>query len=346
MPIEKRSFGKTADGGEASLYLLSSGGLRAGLSDFGATLVFLEAGVGGGGTLDLVLGLESAAAYEASDAYFGATAGRYANRIAKGRFSLDGKEFRLAVNNGPNHLHGGLRGFDKRFWKAEGLEAGGSPAIRFERASPDGEEGYPGELSVSATYILEPEGALRVLFEARTSAATVVSLTQHAYFNLRGAGSGDVLGHELELRASRYVPIDEDLIPRGGLAPVAGGPFDFRAPKPLGRDIEALGDSAGGYDHCFVIDREVEGLVEFAELREPATGRRMTAATTLPGVQLYTGNFLSGERGRRGQVYARRGGVCLETELFPDSPNRPAFPSPVLRPGQAWRHETLYRFFL
>ncbi|HOX49350.1 MAG TPA: aldose epimerase family protein [Spirochaetales bacterium] len=346
MSIRKTSFGTTAEGFEASLYTLSSGGLEAGLSDFGATLVFLEAPAGRGETVDLVLGLESAAAYEASDAYLGATAGRFANRIAKGRFSLDGKDYGLAANNGPNHLHGGLRGFDKRPWRVEASELGGSPALRFSRLSPDGEEGYPGALSVSATYVLEPEGVLRVLFEAGTDAATLVSLTQHAYFNLRGAGSGDILGHDLELRASRYLPIDKDLIPTGELAPVEGGPFDFRAAKPLGRDIEALGDAAGGYDHCFVLDRDGDGLFEFAELREPLSGRRMTAATTLPGVQLYTGNFLSGAKGRKGQVYARRGGVCLEAELFPDSPNRPAFPSPVLRPGETWRHETLYRFFL
>ncbi len=367
MSIERKSFGPTAGGEETRLFTLKAGPFSAGLSDFGATLVAFEAPSAGGGRDDLVLGLSRAADYENSDAYFGATVGRFANRIARGAFSLDGREYRLATNNGPNHLHGGKRGFDKRIWKTEGYEEGGAAALRFELYSPDGEEGYPGDLRVVATYRLDPAGILDLAFEATCGAPTVLSLTQHAYWNLRGHDRGDILAHELRLAASRYLPVDGTLIPTGELASVAGGPFDFRTAKRVGRDLQA----AGGYDHCFVLDRAdgasigaadgtrggttgsgavgAEGLgalVDFAELKDPESGRRMKVATSLPGVQLYSGNFLSGGLGKGGARYGRHAGLCLETELFPDAPNRPDFPSAVLRPGEVWRHATRYRFFV
>lgn len=359
MSIERNSFGKTSGGEETSLFTLRAGPFSAGLSDFGATLVSFEAPAVGGGRDDLVLGFSRAADYESSDAYFGATVGRFANRIARGAFNLDGKDYRLATNNGPNHLHGGNRGFDKRIWKVEGFEAGGAATLRFELFSPDGEEGYPGDLSVVATYRLDPAGILDLSFEATCGAPTILSLTQHAYWNLRGHDRGDILDHELRLASSRYLPVDGTLIPTGELASVAGGPFDFRTAKRVGRDLAA----AGGYDHCFVLDRtgqaasgtasetagagvEAGALVDFAELKDPESGRRMRAATSLPAVQLYTGNFLSGGLGKGGAPYRKHAGLCLETELFPDAPNRPDFPSAILRPGQVWRHATRYSFFV
>ncbi|MBL8967213.1 MAG: galactose mutarotase [Spirochaetaceae bacterium] len=353
MSIERKGFGSAGGGEETRLFTLKAGPFSAGFSDFGATLVAFEAPAAGGGRDDLVLGFSRAADYEGSDAYLGATVGRFANRIARGAFSLDGKDFRLATNNGPNHLHGGKRGFDKRIWKTEGYEEGGAAALRFELFSPDGEEGYPGDLSVVATYRLDPAGILDLAFEAECGAPTILSLTQHAYWNLRGHDRGGILDHELRLAASRYLPVDETLIPTGELAPVAGGPFDFRTAKRVGRDLAAV----GGYDHCFVLDREgglagsgageaAPALVDFAELRDPESGRRMRVATSLPGVQLYTGNFLSGFLGKGGARYHKHAGLCLETELFPDAPNRPDFPQATLRPGQVWRHATRYSFFV
>ena len=213
--------------------------------------------------------------------------------------------------------------------------------MKFTRTSPDGEEGYPGKLAVEVDFTLGRGGALSISYTARTDAETVVNLTNHAYFNLKGEGKGTILDHELSLACSSYLPVDSGLIPTGEPVAVDGGPFDFRKAKRIGRDIEA----AGGYDHCFVIDRKAPGLADFAEIREPSTGRRMTAATTLPGVQLYSGNFLVAVAGKRGSVYEKHGGFCLETELYPDSPNRPSFPSARLIPGEAWTHETLYRFY-
>ena len=343
MSIEKSRFGTTRQGEEASLWRMEVGPFRLTMSDYGATLVSWLVPTEEGGHEDILLGHDDLASWEASEAYFGATVGRYANRIARGRFSLDGVTRELAVNNGINHLHGGLVGFDRRVWRAEPFEAPGLVGLRFELDSPDGEEGYPGRLEVRASYSLSRGGDLDIVYEARSEAPTVVGLTQHAYFNLRGDGRDDILDHELMLAASRYLPVDSGMIPTGILAPVAGGPFDFRKPKALGRDMVAAGD----YDHCFVIDREdgEEGLfVEFADLRDPVSGRRLRAATTLPGVQLYTGNFLAGIRGKAGRIYRKHSGLCLETEVFPDSPNHPDFPGAILRPGEVWKHKTRYTF--
>ena len=341
MAIEKKSFGLLANGEEVSLFILKAGEASVTLTDYGATLVSVLLPDGRGGMDDLLLGCSTLNGYTEKHPFFGATVGRYANRIGGSRFSLGGKDYVLAANDGVNHLHGGLKGFNTFVWKAEPSEGVRGPALRFSRTSPDGEEGYPGKMEVSVTFVLGAEGALSISYQARTDAETVVNLTNHAYFNLRGEGRGSILDHELALACSSYLPVNSDLIPTGEPRPVAGGPFDFRKAKKIGRDIAA----AGGYDHCFILDRSVSGLVDFADVLEPISGRRMTAATSLPGVQLYSGNFLAGFAGKRGSSYDKHGGFCLETQLFPDSPNKPGYPSSRLLPGETWAHETVYRFF-
>lgn len=345
MAIEKSDFFMSSRGEKASLYTVSVGEMRMAMTDFGATLVSIFVPAGKGRFEDILLGCAEPADWETTDAYFGATVGRYANRIGSSRFSLGGKEYRLAANDGPNHLHGGPLGLSRRLWQVEPSEKAGSASLRFTIASPDGEEGYPGNLRVSATYSLSSDGNLRIQYEATTDAPTVLNFTNHAYFNLHGDGKGLILDHELKLAASRYVEVGPGLIPTGRLLEVSGGPFDFRKAKAVGRDIGATGS---GYDHSFVLDRPAErpeapALFPFAELRDPGTGRRMEALTSSPGVQFYSGNFLSCP-GKGGRPYARHAGLCLETGFFPDSPNRPEFPSSVLNPGERFSHETDYRF--
>jgi aldose 1-epimerase len=343
MSIEVSSFGRLASGVEVSRIRLDVGEASASFTDYGATWLSFIVPAGGGRHDDLLLGYSTIAGYEGSDAYFGATVGRYANRIAGARFSLDGKTYRLAANNGANHLHGGIEGFSRRVWKSEPFERGGSAGIRFELESPDGDEGYPGDLRVTATYTLGPDSRMLIEYEATCLAPTILGLTQHAYFNLKGQGRGTILDHELVLHAGRYLPVDAGLIPTGELAATAGTPFDFSSPRTVGADIAAV----GGYDHCFVIDRAADdrGSLAYAgTLREPASGRSLRTETTFPGLQLYTGNYLGGIRGKDGFVYEKHSGLCLETEMFPDTPNRPAFPSCELRPGQVWRQSTAYAF--
>ncbi len=340
MSIERKNFGVLGSGEEVSLFVLKSGGITATFTDFGAILVSLLLPAGKGVQDDVVLGFSTLAGYTTKNPYFGATVGRYANRIGGARFHLDGVEYRVAANNGANHLHGGIKGFEKFMWKAETSEVSGVPAISFTRTSPAGEEGYPGTLEVQVTYTLSPDGALGIAFDARTDARTIINLTNHSYFNLKGEGRGSILDHELGLKCSHYLPVGEDLIPTGALVPVKGTAFDFTERKRIGKDIEI----AGGYDHCMVLDRSSPRLVEFGEVFEPTTRRTMTAATTLPGVQFYSGNFLSNVPGKRGSIYDKHAGFCLESELFPDSPNKPGFPSAVLEPGASWRHQTVYRF--
>jgi aldose 1-epimerase len=338
MSIEKKTFGMLATGEEAQLFVLKAGELVVTLSDYGATLVSILVPDGRGGRDDILLGCSTLSGYAAKHPYFGVTVGRYANRIGKSRFSLGDKDYPLAANDGVNHLHGGPKGFHTFVWKAESSEGAKGPAVKFSRTSPDGEEGYPGELDVSVTFTLDKSGAVSIAYEAAAKAETVVNLTNHAYFNLKGEGKGTILDHELTLACSSYLPVDTTLIPKGDAAPVAGSPFDFRTAKSIGRDIE----KAGGYDHNFILDRSGPGLFQCAEVSEPKSGRRLTAATTLPGVQFYSGNFLAGAAGKRGGVYEKHGGFCLETQLFPDSPNKPSYPSCVLLPGQTWAHETVY----
>ena len=286
--------------------------------------------------------------------YFGAVVGRYGNRIAGGSFELDGETYELATNNGPNHLHGGEVGFDAVRWQPTWPESAvrerRSPSVAFFRVSPAGAEGYPGELTATVTYLLEGD-TLSVFYEATTTAPTVLNLTQHTYFNLKGEGAGDVLGHELELNADRFTPVDDALIPTGELRPVDGTPFDFREPKPIGRDIAADNEQVrigGGYDHNFVLNRNgstADELTLAARVTEPLTGRVLEVKTTEPGVQLYTANGMDGSIvGTSGRPYTRRGAFCLETQHFPDSPNQPEFPSTVLRPGETFRSVTTFRF--
>ncbi len=340
MSIEKKRFGVLASGEDVSLFVLKAGDLAVSISDYGATIASILLPAGKGSFDDVALGLSTLAGYTAKHPFFGVTVGRYANRIAGARFKLSGKEYRLTANDGANNLHGGPGGFDSRVWKAEAFKQRGDPALRLSRTSPDGEAGFPGDLDVAVTFRLSRDNELSISYEARAKAETVVNLTNHAYFNLKGEGRGTILGHRLRMPCSKYLPVDAGLIPTGILADVAGSPFDFLSEKEIGKDIGA----AGGYDHCYVIDRPGPGLVDCAYVLEPETGRRMRVSTTLPGVQLYSGNFLEGAAGKRGGVYAKHSGFCLETELYPDSPNRPEFPSARLAPGEAWAHETVYAF--
>jgi aldose 1-epimerase len=342
MSIETKTFGLLASGEEARLFILKEGEVAVTLSDYGATLVSILLPDGRGGSDDVLLGCSTLAGYAGKHPFFGVTVGRYANRIGGARFSLGGKEYLLAKNDGENHLHGGTKGFNTYMWKAQASKTRSGSAVRFTRTSPNGEEGYPGKLEVAVTFTLGKEGALSIAYEAKTDAETIVNLTNHAYFNLKGEGRGTILDHLLSIKASRYLPVDSGLIPVGESVSVAGTPFDFREAKPIGRDIEA----AGGYDHNFCVDRSGSGLVDIAEVREPSSGRRMVVSSTLPGVQLYTGNGLEGSIGKRNSIYAKHSGFCLETQLYPDTPNKSSYPTARLFPGQAWAQETVYRFCL
>ncbi len=338
--VQKELFGKTADGEPVEIYTITnSHGLRAKVMTWGAGLVEMHAPDRDGTLADVTLGFDKLDPYMTRHPYFGTTTGRYANRIAKGAFTLEGKTYKLAVNNGPNHLHGGLKGFDQRNWKAETRPGG----VRFTYTSADGEEGYPGEMKVAVTYTLTDMNALRIDYEATTDKPTVVNLTNHAYWNLAGAGEGDIMGHELTLHASRFTGVDETGIPTGKIEPAANGPMDFTKAKTIAKDFAKV---AGGYDHNYVIDSTKPGATRpAAEVREPKSGRVMKVSTTEPGVQLYTGNFLDGTViGKSGKAYKKNFGLCLETQHYPDSPNRPDFPTTVLRPGETFRSTTVYEF--
>lgn len=348
-----KPFGRIPDGREARLFTLeNAAGFRADISDYGGAVVRLLAPDARGRLGDVVLGFDRAEAYAAHGAYCGTLIGRYGNRIARGRFSLDGADYVLAKNSGSGptacHLHGGTRGFDKVLWQAEPLAAPDGPALRLRYRSPDGEEGYPGNLDVTVVYTVTAGNELRIEYQAVTDRATPVNLTNHAYFNLRGEGDGDVLGHVLELNAMACTPVDEGLIPTGEIAFVGGTPFDFRRPRAIGERIDDADEQlrrAGGYDHNFVLERDGGGLTRAATVREPESGRILDVLTTEPGVQFYSGNFLDGTlQGKSGRPYARRSGFCLETQHFPDSPNQPDFPSAILRPGQTLRSTTVCRF--
>ena len=324
----------------------NSHGLRAKWFARGATLAELHVPDRHGQRADVVLGFDDEAGYRSGEnQHFGCTTGRYANRICKGRFTLDGVEYQLDVNNGPNHLHGGpQRALDKVDWHGEVAEATG-PGVRFTYTSPDGEESFPGTLQLAVTYTLTDDYGLRIEYEATTNRPTVVNLTNHTYFNLVGHGAGTILDHELWLDADRYTPVDETLIPTGKLADVTGTPLDFRTPSKIGRRIADLVETpAGGYDHNFVLNGTAGTLRRIAEVREPRSGRVLIVETDQPGVQLYTGNGLHGQLGKQGQRYPRHSAFCLETQHFPDSPNQPNFPSTVLRPGETYCQVCVYRF--
>jgi aldose 1-epimerase len=345
--VEKQPFGKTADGTPVDLYTLTnSKGVRVAITNYGGIVVSLFTPDRNGNPGDIVLGFERLEDYLKGHPYFGAIIGRYGNRIAKGRFTLDGVEYKLAQNNGENHLHGGLVGFDKKVWKARDFVDAEGQHLELRYTSPDGEEGYPGNLDVTVTYSLNEQNQLRIDYVATTDKPTVVNLTNHSYFNL--AGEGDILGHLLRLNADYFTPVDAGLIPTGELRPVKGTPFDFTEPTPIGARIEQDDEQlryGRGYDHNFVLRGGGGSLAEAAEVYEPKTGRVLRVLTTEPGMQFYTGNFLDGTlRGKYGRVYHRRTGFCLETQHFPDSPNKPHFPTTVLRPGQTYRSTTIYEF--
>ena len=345
-------FDTTPDGEAVSLVtLVNAHGMEVRAMSYGGIILSLKVPDRDGTLGDVALGYDHLAGYLAETPYFGAIIGRYGNRIGGARFDLDGESYVLAANNGPNHLHGGLAGFDKAIWDAEPFQSQEGVGVVFSRTSPDGEEGYPGNLSVAVTYTLTDGNELIFDYLATTDAATPVNLTQHTYFNLAGHGSGDVLGHRLTIHASRYTPVDGGLIPTGETAPVEGTPFDFRSPHLVGERIAADHPQitfGGGYDHNWVLDREgvAEGaLAPAVRVEEPASGRIMEVFTTEPGLQFYSGNFLDGGiTGKAGAVYRFRNGFCLETQHYPDSPNQPSFPSTILRPGEEYRSRTVYRF--
>jgi len=344
--IQKTAFGKTKDGEAVDLFTLAnSNGMKAKVMTYGAILTELDVPDRDGKLGNVVLGFNDLDSYLKRHPHFGATTGRVANRIAKGKFTLDGKEYTLAVNNGPNSLHGGLKGFDKVVWKAEPKETSDAVAVQFTYLSLDGEENYPGNLTTLVTYTLTNDNELQIDYKATTDKATPVNLTNHTYFNLAGPESGDILGHELTLEADQYTPADDTLIPTGEIRSVKGTPLDFTKPATIGSRIAQVADKTGGYDHNFVLRGKGEKLALAARAYEPKTGRVMEMYTTEPGVQLYTANFLDGKlKGKGGVVYKKHQAFCLEAQHFPDSVNQPKFPSVILRPGETYKQATLYKF--
>ena len=345
MTINVESFGKTPDGQEVDLYTLANiNGIRARITNYGAILVSLEVPDKNGKLADITLGFDTLDGYIPRHPYFGATVGRYANRIGGAKFKLNDIEYTLAANNGPNHLHGGIKGFDKVMWKLEDIKAESDKALlKLSYLSKDGEEGYPGNLSCTVTYTLTKDGELKISYEAETDKATVLNLTNHSYWNLAGQGNGDVLGHELMLNADKYTPVDEGLIPTGEIRSVKDSPMDFTKPMTIGSRI---GQVEGGYDHNYVLNSSTGTLALCARVYEPTSGRTMEIHTAEPGVQFYTGNFLDGSiTGKSGKVYKKHYGFCLETQHFPDSPNKPDFPSVVLKPGDKYTTTTVHKFY-
>jgi aldose 1-epimerase len=345
--IQQADFGRLPDGTPVRIYTLSNRNrVEARITNYGGIVVSLRVPDRNGNLADIVLGFDSLAEYLANPSpYFGALIGRYANRIAKGRFHLDGFEYHLDQNNGPNSLHGGAGGFDKKVWTPRETADGG---LELQYRSKDGEGGFPGNLVVTATYHLTDSNELRIDYASTTDRDTVVNLTSHSYFNLRGAGSGDILGHQVTLLADRFTPADSTLIPTGELHAVAGTPFDFRKPTTIGARIEQDDEQlrlAGGYDHNWVLMEHGKGLALAARVEEPESGRVLEVLTTEPGIQFYTANFLDGTiRGKAGRMYARRSALCLETQHFPDSPNHSNFPSTTLEAGDRFQSTTVYRF--
>lgn len=346
---EREQFGMLPDGTPIDVITLTNlHAMEVRAITYGGIITALRVPDRNGDLADVVLGHDDLAAYLAASPYFGAIVGRYANRIANGRFALDGHSYQLAVNNGQNHLHGGLRGFDKVVWSADPFVKPGSVGVVFRYTSPDGEEGYPGRLDVKVTYTLTDRNELAVDYHATTDRPTPINLTQHSYFNLAGEGRGSVLEHVLVIHADSFTPVDSTLIPTGEIVPVAGTPLDFTAPTSIGERIEQPDRQLAyghGYDHNFVLNRTGPGLVLAVEVYEPTTGRTMDVYTTEPGLQLYTGNFLDGTiTGKAGHVYGRHAGFSLETQHFPDSPNHAEFPSSVLRPGAVYDSRTVFAF--
>ena len=352
--VENHSFGKTADGREAGLFILkNSKGTEAAITNYGATLVSFKTADRSGKFDDVVLGLDSVEGY-VSDAYlkanpyFGAILGRYANRIADARFFLNGSEYKLAANNGDNNLHGGKQGFDKVFWEGREVPAENGSAVEFTYTSADGEEGFPGKLTAKVVYTLTEENELKIDCTAITDKETIVNLTHHSYFNLAGHASGDILKQKLKIFADKFTPVNNESIPTGEIKSVENTPFDFREAKEIGKDIEAADEQlkyGKGFDHNFVLSGEAGSLRPAAVATDETSGRVMEVLTTEPGIQLYTGNHLDGSfSGKSGAIYKLRSGFCLETQHYPDSPNRKEFPSTILKPGETYKTSTVYKF--
>ncbi|SEF07716.1 aldose epimerase family protein [Streptomyces sp. Ag109_O5-10] len=342
-------FGTLADGTKVHRWSLENGGTRLKVLSYGGIIQSLEIPDRHGRYANVSLGYDNLAAYVAGTTFFGATIGRYGNRIAKGQFTLDGKSYQLSVNDGVNSLHGGAKGFNTKVWDIEGFTSGSDVGLHLHYTSVDGEMGYPGTLKTKVTFTLDRHGDWIIDYEATTDKATVVNLTNHTYWNLAGEGNGTIEDHELTIAAGRYTPTDSGLIPTGELATVSGTPFDFRKGKPVGRDIRAGHPQqvqAKGFDHNWVLDKGVTAKPEhIATLRDPRSGRTLKIATDQPGLQFYSGNFLDGTlTGTSGRTYRQGDGLCLETQHFPDSPNHASFPSTVLRPGQVYRTRTVHSF--
>lgn len=347
LQVKKTDFGMTKDGTKVDLYsLTNSSGATVRLSTLGAALVGWDTPDRDGKLVDILLGFDTVAEYESDkNMYFGCTTGRVANRTAEGKFTLNGETYQLAVNNGPNHLHGGTeRSLDKVVWQATPVSGDEGAGVKFSYTSPDGEEGYPGTLSIEVTYLFNDKNELRIDYRATTDKATPVNLTNHAYFNLAGAGAETINDHVLTINADKYTPVDDTLIPTGEIEPVEGTPLDFRQPRVIGDRVAELTETpTSGYDHNFVLNKPKAGeLTKAAELYHPGTGRLLTVSTTEPGIQFYGGNFLNGQQGKGGKTYAYRSACCLETQHYPDSINQPNFPSIVLKPGETYTHTCIY----
>ncbi len=343
MSVSKSPFGKTADGKQVDLFTcVNSHGMVMKIMTYGAIVIELQAPDRDGKLANITLGFDSLEGYFGDHPYFGSTVGRYANRIAKGKFTLDGKQYTLATNNDANHLHGGDVGYNRVVWDAQAVEDDDAVGVKFTYVSKDGEEGYPGELQVAVTYVLNNDNEMRVDYEAVTDKATPINLTNHCYWNLAGAGSGTILNHQLMLDSDKYLPVDDTLIPTGKLVDVADTPFDFRKPHRVGARIDQVTGDPPGYDHCFVLRNQDGTMALAARVTEPSSGRVLEIFTTQPGIQFYTGNFLDGSSANGG--YERNEGFCLETQHYPDSPNQNSFPSVILRPGKTYRQATVHRF--
>jgi aldose 1-epimerase len=346
--VKKQAYGKMPDGAAVELYTLTNGkGMQAGIITYGGTVVSLTAPDRNGKYADVVLGMDDVAGYMKATAFFGALIGRYGNRIGRAQFTLEGKAYKLPANDGPNTLHGGPAGFDKHVWSAVPGSSADGQTLQLTYVSKDGEAGFPGKLTSHVVYTLTEKNELKIDYTATTDKPTVVNLTNHSYFNLAGQGEGDILSHEVMIAAARFTPVDATLIPTGELRPVAGTPFDFTKPTAVGARIEANDEQikfGKGYDHNWVLNKGAGGLTKAAEVYETKTGRVMEVWTTEPALQFYTGNFLDGTLHGKGKTYVRRGALCLETQHYPDSPNKPSFPSTELKPGDTYRTTTVYAF--
>jgi len=347
--VTKTGYGKAKTGGSVDLYTLkNTSGVEVNIITYGARIQAIRCPDAHGKVADISLGFDNLQGYEGDNPYFGAIVGRYGNRIAKGTFELDGKTWHLPINDGPNSLHGGTRGFDKRVWTAKEVGDSGGPAVELTYVSKDGEEGYPGTMTTVVRYTLTANNELRLDYTLSTDKDTVANVTNHNYFNLSGEGSGDILKHQIQINADRFTPVDATLIPTGELRPVQGTPFDFRQPHAIGERIGSSDEQikrGKGYDHNFVLNGQMGTLRQVVHVVDPASGRTLDVSTTEPGVQFYTGNFLDGKvKGKGGKPYNFRGAFCLETQHFPDSPNHPSFPTTKLTIGSPRKSTTVFRF--